>query len=295
MKTILICGRKKNDEVKAIAKELKAAGAKVVYFNAKTAKHFTWTHCLIQHRYRVTYKGKPFEPDAIYWRTVYYDWFDSWVNVTNNEMGGFEIFCEAFPNALWVNSPEAFKQHQLKIPQLKQVMYFYPDLPVPDTILTNSPEEAVEHLESYLRVAVKPICGGTHTRVFRDPDLLSEYIKQAQQPQCVQEYIPGYNIRVYVVGNKTYASMILSDDDEDFRNDPDHIPAPTHTSDEFRELNVSIARTLGLQYTAIDWRRTGDTAFFLEANFAPCFTGWQYHTGKPVTKDIANLILENNA
>ena len=50
MRTVLIIGPEKIDEVKAVAKALKSAGHKVVYFNKKTRCRFKFTYNLITIR-----------------------------------------------------------------------------------------------------------------------------------------------------------------------------------------------------------------------------------------------------
>ena len=294
MKTVLICGKKKDPEVKAVATKLKELGHEVIYFNNKTKKHFTFFYDFDVNIYRVCYKSQVIQPHAIYWRTLYYDWFDCPNDRANNAEAFYELFIKAFPDARWVNNPKTFKEHIHKLPQLSKASL---KALVPTTVVTNNITEAVEFWEAcHKDIAVKPISGGTHTIRCTSKQSLVAHMIQHDQPQCLQEYIDGDNIRVYVVheaykARESIYGAIIHSDAPDFRA-VSHTPIPIELSEEFKQQNADISYELGYFYTAIDWIKNGDTYIFLEANFAPCFVGFELDTGYPVTDSIVKTLLE---
>ena len=296
MKTILILGKKKDPEVKAVAKQLHELGHRVIYFNKKTVGSFNFTFDVDVQVYTVSYCGEVIEPDSIYWRTLNYSWFDCPTNNHNNEEAFYHIFTRAFDGARWVNTPTSFLEHMHKLPQLYTAgLYAY----TPETIATNDYRQASDFFSAVgCDVAVKPVSGGQHTVRFKSATALETHILMHKQPQTIQSYVKGQNIRTYVIkhawgsGEDIFASRIPTTEC-DFRID-NHPPVPIDVDEELRSLCSKITDELGYSYTAIDWIKTEDgDYYFLEANFAPCFANYDEMTGHTVTQSIVNLLLNN--
>ena len=110
-------------------------------------------------------------------------------------------------------------------------------------------------------------------------------------PITLQEYIPGTNIRTYVIGNSIYSAEIRSNF-LDFREDPIAKLIPIELPEAIKQQCQAIAKALMLEWTAIDWRLkpTGEY-IFLEANPSPMFLHFEQQTGFGITPRLVKLLL----
>jgi glutathione synthase/RimK-type ligase-like ATP-grasp enzyme len=160
---------------------------------------------------------------------------------------------------------------------------------VPDTLVTNDPEEVRAFAARHSRVIYKPVGGGATTRPLETRDLERlDLLRNA--PVLFQEYIPGENVRVYVVGTEVVSSSVIeTTDDYDFRRAegkavPCALPAPV------RDGCVSASRVCGFAFTSIDIRRDGDRWAFLEANASPMWAGYDRKTDGRVGPALARFL-----
>lgn len=196
--------------------------------------------------------------------------------------------------ARWINSWQAYQFHQTKPLQLATAQQL--GVNIPATLISNSPEQIGEFVSSHTRantrVIFKPVCGGAHTQfVTRDhlePERLQRALKLA--PITVQAYIPGTNVRTYVMGEFIYAAEIRSPA-IDFRVDVHAQLIPIDIPDVIQQQCRLIAQAFFLDWTAIDWRVSpaGDYVF-LEANPSPMFLHFEQQTGFPITHQLINLL-----
>lgn len=164
-------------------------------------------------------------------------------------------------------------------------------VPVPDTLITNVPDEVRAFARRHARLIYKPVAGGATTRPLEAPDLTDERLEKLRaSPVTFQEYIEGVNVRVYVVGDRVVASAIIhSTDDYDFRRaegDAEPIALP----DAVAEQCLRAARACGLVLTGIDIRRAGDRWVFLECNPSPMFEGFDRKANAGVGPALTNLL-----
>ena len=286
MNVFLVLGNQTDEQVKSITDHLK--DIPTIYFNGNTISHFTFTRDLVSGEYRVTYLGQPFTARVIFWRNVFYDAFECEKDNTNNWNAYYDLFTQAFPDATWINDAHSFRDHQTKLPQLTKIAEL---TDIPDTLITNDINEAGSFLETYKDIAIKPVCGGDYTkRIDNRNDLIALFV-QHKQPLCLQEFIDGDNIRVFVIGDQTFASVMPSDQ-PDFRTHS-CAPLPEDINSDFIALNIQIKNELGLEWTACDWIRKDGKMYFLEANFSPMFAVYEYHAQQPISKALADLIRYN--
>jgi glutathione synthase/RimK-type ligase-like ATP-grasp enzyme len=192
----------------------------------------------------------------------------------------------------WVNSWAAYQFHQEKPRQLQTVKQL--GVQIPATLITNQPTQVIEFARSHPQTIFKPVYGGAHTELITpdllDPERLNLSLKIA--PITLQEYIPGTNIRSYVIAEAVYSAEIRSGS-LDFRTDetsrliPVTLPAPV------AQQCLAITRALGLEWTAIDWRLTPTGEYvFLEANPSPMFLHFEHQTGFPITQGLIQLLIQ---
>lgn len=216
------------------------------------------------------------------WLSVYFDSFGDFNKDYGNPQAYFELFFSAFPDAVWLNPYQPFIEHQTKLKQTAKVNALKPA-----TLLTNNVDDAIAFSKNFDAVAVKPIAGGKYTKKLTKPKQIRKV--SFKYPRSFQEYIEGTNVRTFVVGNVVFAAEVEADT-VDFRTD-NFTYIPIELSIEHQHQCLDIARTLGYNWTAIDWIRRDGIYYFLEANFAPKFVYFEEQTGHPITKSIANLLI----
>jgi len=191
-----------------------------------------------------------------------------------------------------VNRPSAMASNDSKPAQLAQLE----DLGflVPDTIVTNDREIAEDFWARHGTVVYKSTSGirsiaSTLTTAHRD-----RLDRLATCPTQFQEFIPGDDYRVHVVGDETFATHIVSTA-TDYRYAATQAAQrtmaaaqlPDHVADQCRYAT----RELGLLLAGIDLRRTPDGDWYcFEVNTAPAFSWFQDHTGQPIADAVATLL-----
>lgn len=193
--------------------------------------------------------------------------------------------------ARWVNSWQAYEFHQEKPLQLSLAQQL--GVTIPATAITNDPQVVTEFAKSYEKVIFKPVYGGSHAQVVTEYHLEYERMSLALRlsPVTLQEYIPGTNIRSYVIGDSVYSAEIRTDA-IDFRDDSQAKLIPVELPETIEQQCRAIAKAFMLEWTAIDWRRqpTGEYVF-LEANPSPMFLYFEQQTGFPVTQKLVQLLI----
>jgi glutathione synthase/RimK-type ligase-like ATP-grasp enzyme len=211
----------------------------------------------------------------------------------NDSMSLLRSMLQACP-ARWINSWKAYQFHKEKPLQLWAVKQL--GVTIPATLISNDPEVILEfckHQYQHQRMIFKPVYGGAHTQTVTPDHLNQERLTLALKtaPITIQAYIPGTNIRSYVIGTTVYSAEIRSSA-LDFREDIAAELIPLTLPDSIAQACVQIARRLFLEWTAIDWRRTpSGEYFFLEANPSPMFLHFEAQTGFPITAQLVNLLL----
>jgi glutathione synthase/RimK-type ligase-like ATP-grasp enzyme len=199
---------------------------------------------------------------------------------------------EAVP-ALVVNRPSAIASNASK-PFQSQIIA-RDGFSVPRTLVTTIPAEAALFYER---------CGG-HV-VFKSVSYQRSIVRKMTRqdlarlnqvrrtPTQFQEYVPGVDVRVHVVGDELFATEILSTatdyrytarEDQSFRMRDIELPP------EIATRCRSLARSLELVMAGIDLRRTPDGQWFcFEANGSPGFTYYQGHSGQPIGDALVALL-----
>lgn len=211
----------------------------------------------------------------------------------NDAMSTLRTFMQG-TSIRWVNSWQAYQFHKEKPLQLRQVEQL--GVSIPKTLIGNDPIAIREFAYNHAKVIFKPVYGGAYTKPLEPEHLKPGRLELALRlsPISLQEYIPGTNLRVYVVGNALYAAEIRSAA-IDFRADQSAPILPMMIPGSIQQQCHQIARTLGLAWTAIDWRLTPDGQFvFLEANPSPMFIHFERQTQYPITQTLIDLLTQEH-
>jgi len=193
--------------------------------------------------------------------------------------------------ALVVNLPSAMTSNGSK--PLQSAMIASAGFDVPDTLLTTDARAAAEFRDRHGRVIYKSI-GGVRSRVSLLEDKALGRIANGASPLQLQEYIPGTDLRVHVVGDEVFACTIESEavdyrypstEPEEPRIEACSLPA------EISDRCVALMHLLGLSLAGIDLRHASDGRWVcFEANPSPGYTFYEQATGAPITQALARLL-----
>jgi hypothetical protein len=208
---------------------------------------------------------------------------------SNDSRGLFESFLIGL-RTRWVNGWKGFKLHQTKPAALAMVAKL--GMAVPETLLTNDPEQVRAFASRHPRTIFKPVQGGAHTRPLTPAHLTEEnLINLAYAPVTLQDEIVGTNIRVFVAGKRVLACEVVADT-LDFRDTEDPRILRHELPPQMDAMCRRIAATLELVWTGIDLRQTREGQYvFLEANPSPMFLGFQKRCALPLTESLTALLL----
>ena len=161
---------------------------------------------------------------------------------------------------------------------------------IPDTVVTNDPTVAADFVDEKKGEVVFKGIGGTRTIVAKiGNDELDRLSLLPACPVMFQEFVPGVNVRVHVVGDRLFATRIFSDA-VDYRYAPtrfEPVTLPTAVADAC----VSITHDLELLFSGIDLIENDHVFWFLEANPSPGFSFYELNTGLPISEALVELLV----
>ncbi|MEM8611780.1 MAG: hypothetical protein AAGF93_07155 [Cyanobacteria bacterium P01_H01_bin.105] len=298
---ILILGNDLDADAAKLKSKLETAGALVDYWNSQlfprhlqlTWQAHTCEGCLKLPTGKVIHLNNI---HSIFWRTLYP------VNVSlllNSHQYQVAVADSASIlrslirgcSAHWVNSWEAYQFHQEKPLQLSIVKEL--GVTIPKTLVSNNPDHIRSFAASIPKLIFKSVYQGAEAILLEPAHLENNHLNQVLQitPVTLQEYVPGTNIRCYVIGQHVYAAEIRSPyldcrKDKQVRLIPAILPEAIHI------LCLKIAQALFLEWTAIDWRLSPQGEFiFLKADPSPMFTYFEQATGFPLSEKLIQLLM----
>jgi len=203
-------------------------------------------------------------------------------------------------NCHWIN-PRAADESAHRKPYQWEVAQRI-GLTLPRTLVTNDPAAAKLFIDEtgVQKTVFKAFLATTEewreTRIIELSDVNRlESVKYA--PVIFQEYIEGVDLRITVVGDQIFAAEIDARKTS-YPYDMRMVIGETNIKAielplTIRKLLLSYMKELGLQYGAIDMRRTTDGRFvFLEVNPAGQWLFVEHRCGLPITVAMAKLLAE---
>jgi glutathione synthase/RimK-type ligase-like ATP-grasp enzyme len=170
---------------------------------------------------------------------------------------------------------------------------------IPDTLVTTDPEAVREFWLRHGTVIYKSISGVRSIVTRLTADHVQRFSLLRWCPTQFQQYIPGRDYRVHVVGEETFAAEIVSDADDYRYAGREGLEVQLRAwqiPSELAERCCSLARTLGLPVAGIDLRyHPAGRWFCFEVNPSPAFTYYQDETGQPIDAAIARLLIAGRA
>jgi hypothetical protein len=163
---------------------------------------------------------------------------------------------------------------------------------LPETLITTDPLQAQAFWELHQQVIYKSV-SSTRSIV---RSLTAEHRARLGDittcPTQLQQYIPGTDFRVHVVGDDVFACEISSEaSDYRYAGDCDVKMCTTSLPESVASRCRTAAGLLDLPVAGIDLRRTPqDEWYCFEVNPSPAFTFFEEATGQPIGAAIARLL-----
>lgn len=171
---------------------------------------------------------------------------------------------------------------------------------VPKTLVTMAPEEArAFYEECHGRVIYKSISAERSIVRPLTPDEFPRLEQIRYCPVQLQEMIPGADLRVHTVGDRLFATEVLSDG-ADYRyaerENKQRTMRAVELEPDLQARCLTMAKGLGLSLSGIDLRRTPGGAYYcFEVNTSPGFTFFENHTGQRIGDALADMLCAGRA
>ena len=195
----------------------------------------------------------------------------------------------------WCNSWNAMQFHKIKPRQLSLASQI--GLSIPPSYIGNDAAHLRKFIEVHGDAIFKPVYGGAHCARITPQQLTKSHLTNVLKvsPVTIQKYIPGTNVRTYVIADEVFSAKIQSEA-LDYRTDLHPGLEPIDVPRHITEKSIGVTRAFGMKWTAIDWRVTDSGQYyFLEANPSPMFIHFEQHTGYPITRSLLKILREKAA
>lgn len=189
-----------------------------------------------------------------------------------------------------INPVESFDFHFLKPLHIESLRR--QGFPVPQTLVSNNPEEIKHFVEAFPAVIYKPVAGGAYCRQIQPEDLTPERLELLRNaPVIFQERIFGTNVRVYVVGDRVVSASAIHTDALDYRgNEKDFVSITLPKWVE--EMCIKAAHASMMPYSGIDLIKSPSGFVMLECNPTPVHLGVEQILGHPISDALVDYLIE---
>ena len=191
-----------------------------------------------------------------------------------------------------VNRPSAMASNNSKPYQASFIQSV--GFEVPATLITTDPEAVADFHHQYGEVIYKSI-SGVRSIVSRLTDAHAQRIADITWcPTQFQEYVPGTDYRVHVIGDEIFACAITSPSDDYRYATAQGATTEIHSCElpiDIENRCVALARALRMSVVGVDLRARADGRWYcFEVNPSPAFTYYQQATGQPMARAVARLL-----
>ena len=168
-------------------------------------------------------------------------------------------------------------------------------LQVPETLVTNDPDEAAAFVEACSGEVIYKSLSGIRSIVRRvSQEHLARLPLLRHGPAQFQRFVPGENVRVHVVGDRVFPTRVLSDavDYRYARKDGKQCElVEEQLAPKVEAACVRVARRLDLLFAGVDLKITPDgEVFCFEVNPVPGFSYYELSTGQAISLALAELL-----
>lgn len=235
--------------------------------------------------------------NGVYFRSVDVDELDAAGETTKPTGGAYprpDVQLAAMLNSLpcrVVNRPGATYSNRSKPYQALIIRQF--NFKIPRTLITNDPESARNFYNGCEGKVIFKSIGGLSSMVrLMNKEDLERLALVENCPTQFQEYIPGDNIRVHVIGERLFPVRIQCDA-VDYRyaglEGYARTMVPTNLPAGVQNNCVRLAKSLGLAMAGIDLKETPAGEYYcFEVNTSPAFPFYE----SPVRPTVADALAE---
>jgi hypothetical protein len=187
------------------------------------------------------------------------------------------------------NSSNGSKPYQLQL--IERV-----GLSTPETLVTSDPDEVLKFRERHGELIYKSVSGVRSIVARLTDERLTDLDDIAWCPTQFQRYLPGRDVRVHVVGERTLACEILTTAVDYRYAGADQRPVIRACSlpPAVADRCVKLAQLLGLELAGVDLRESDGEWFCFEINPSPAFSYYEGKSGLPIADAVAELLLEDH-
>ncbi len=167
-------------------------------------------------------------------------------------------------------------------------------LRVPPTLVTSDPDAARAFHAEHGELIYKSVSGIRSVVRRLGPEQLARIDLVRNGPAQFQAHIAGHDVRVHTVGDRLFATRIVSGavdyryasrDGLDVEMEPAELPSAV------AEACRRVARELGLLHAGIDLKQTPQGEWYcFEVNPCPGFIYFERQTGQPISLALAELL-----
>lgn len=175
------------------------------------------------------------------------------------------------------------------------------DVPVPDTLITNSPEEVRDFHDEHERVIYKPVTSGGTPKELTDDDLTESRLADlATAPVQFQEFAPGEDLRVYFLDGEVIGAIRYLSEGYSFKVDiAEGNRVEVERFEPSAEMEAAVERAAessGLTFGGVDVRREPSGEFrVLEINDVPRFAAANLDTDQDIAGRLAEYLMDGGA
>ncbi len=174
-------------------------------------------------------------------------------------------------------------------------------VPVPRTVLTENPDEALDAFDELGGdVVVKPMFGSRGIGIARvsDREIAERILRGLEYFRHVtytQEFVHHGNrdIRAFVIGDHVVSAMYRSAKGWKTNISRGATPIPLQLPDELEELAVKAAKTVGCKIAGVDILETQSGPVLCEINSQPGWKGLQRTTKLDIAKEIIHFVIRS--
>ena len=165
---------------------------------------------------------------------------------------------------------------------------------VPSTLITTDSDEVTAFAARHGEIIYKSISGVRSIVTRFRPEHAGRLKNLVWCPTQFQQYLPGRDYRVHVVGDAVFATEIVSDADDyryAARQGEDAIIQATSIPLLVADRCRALAAALGFALAGIDLRLTPQGEWYcFEVNPSPAFTYYADAAGQPIGEAVAELL-----
>lgn len=238
--------------------------------------------------------------------TAHLDWFDvgtedelvSALNRLSDFRSVFESLCRVLESRGITVLPRLHNHYLQERMAWQLDLFERAGLPVPDTVMTTDPDAAVTFCEEHDRVIYKPVTTNAAPAEVTEEDLTPERLaKLRNAPVQFQEFVPGDDLRVYVLDGEVIGAIRYESDRFSFKLDQKagrSVDAqPASVASAIEDTATRAAELVDLTFGAADVRRRPDGGHaLLELNQAPAFAAADEYADQNVTDAVAGYLIE---